>query len=251
MSTLFLDCVQMLNQQELLRAAHRARMAEVIARGVSHDLRNAAQMVGMVHQSLQYDPTFSRAMSEGLSSAHSTIMRQIGAMESFAATTVGRSGPLALADIVEPTVAIFSRRRTGPRLEFVVDVPRTLPPVHAIGADLSEALFAVVLNAVDAMTGRESGRISISASVNDGVVSLLVEDDGPGVSHEVRPNLFEPFAARREGPMHLGIGLAVARLLAEANGGGLEYEPGPEGSGARFVLTARRWKSSARPTPTN
>lgn len=236
----------MLNQQELLRAAHRARMAEVIARGVGHDLRNAAQMVGMVHQSLQYDPTFSRAMSEGLSSAHSTIMRQIGAMEAFSTTAAGRSGPLALADIVDPTVAIFSRRRTGPRIEFVVDVARTLPPIHALGSELSEALFAVILNSVDAMAGRESGRIQIAARVHDGEVSLTVEDDGPGVPPEIQPKLFQPFATRRDSVNHLGIGLAVARLLAEANGGGVDFEPVAEGNGARFVFTYRRWKSSAR-----
>ncbi|MES2305393.1 MAG: ATP-binding protein [Gemmatimonadota bacterium] len=241
----------MLNQQELLRAAHRAKMAEVIARGVGHDLRNAAQMVGMVHQSLQYDPSFTSAMSEGLSSAHSTIMRQIGAMESFASPGSGRPGPVALADVVEPVVAIFARRRTGPRVEFEVNVPRTLPPIHAVAADLAEALFAVLLNSFDAMAGRDTGRIAISASVSDGVVSLIVEDDGPGVASEVQPKLFHPFAARREGGHHLGIGLAVARLLAEGNGGTLEYQPTVAASGARFVMATRRWKSSARPVAPN
>ncbi|MEO5798588.1 MAG: ATP-binding protein [Gemmatimonadales bacterium] len=235
----------MLNQQELLRAAHRAKMAEVIARGVGHDLRNAAQMVGMVHQSLQFDPSFSPAMSEGLSSAHSTIMRQIGAMESFAPGS-GRSGPVALADVVEPVVAIFARRRSGPRVEFDVQVARTLPPIHAVATDLAEGLFAVLLNSVEAMAGREAGRIVISASVSEGVVSLIVEDDGPGVASEVVPKLFHPFAVRREPTQHLGIGLAVARLLAEGNGGTLEYEPTAATSGARFVFTTRRWKSSAR-----
>jgi signal transduction histidine kinase len=52
----------------------------------------------------------------------------------------------------------------------------------------------------------------------DGAVELIVEDDGPGIPEEVLPRLFTPFSSGREST---GLGLAIARALARANGGDL------------------------------
>lgn len=228
--------------QALIRAAFRDRMAEVIARGVAHDLRNAAQMVGMVHQSLQGDPSLSRAMGEAMGAAHDTVMRQIAALEAFTRRERDRPAPLAVADLVADAVALISRRRGGARLEFEIDVPRTLPPVTGVTLDLSEALFALLINAWEAMLDRETGTVRLLGTATDDGVQLIVEDDGPGIAAMYETLLFEPFALRRDGGGHLGIGLAVARDLMRENGGELLFQPTTH-DGARFVLHFKRWKA--------
>ncbi|MHA7815446.1 MAG: sensor histidine kinase [Pseudohaliea sp.] len=66
-----------------------------------------------------------------------------------------------------------------------------------------------------------------------GCVEILVDDDGPGVSDELRERIFEPFFSDRSGGT--GLGLPLARSVAEAHGGTLRLVARP-GGGARFVL---------------
>lgn len=70
-------------------------------------------------------------------------------------------------------------------------------------------------------------------------VTLVVEDDGEGVPTEFIPALFTPFAQADEGDMRVsqgvGLGLAITRLLVDANEGSIRYEDRP-GGGARFVV---------------
>ena len=62
---------------------------------------------------------------------------------------------------------------------------------------------------------------------------VRVLDNGPGVSPQVRPRLFEPFVTGK--PSGVGIGLALSRNIARAHGGELALQDGA--AGATFVLT--------------
>ncbi len=81
--------------------------------------------------------------------------------------------------------------------------------------------------------------VTVRLGAADGAATLAVEDAGTGIDPEDLPHLFEPFyrsaRARREGRTGVGLGLAVARRIAEALGGTLVAESVP-GQGARFLL---------------
>jgi two-component system cell cycle sensor histidine kinase/response regulator CckA len=96
---------------------------------------------------------------------------------------------------------------------------------------------SLLLNAHDALrrSGRADGAVNVRSWMAGDRVHLEVSDNGPGVSAEVRPKLFLPFATSREGG-HIGLGLYSARLAVREFGGDLAYEP-PPGGGARFVLS--------------
>jgi signal transduction histidine kinase len=78
------------------------------------------------------------------------------------------------------------------------------------------------------------GRVSLTVQ-RRGTARLVVrvEDDGAGVPGELQAQLFEPFATGR--PDGTGLGLALAREVALAHGGELNYSARPEG-GARFEM---------------
>jgi signal transduction histidine kinase len=68
-------------------------------------------------------------------------------------------------------------------------------------------------------------RVSLSVAPDGGSALLRVEDDGPGVSPEVVPRLFERFAKGADSPGS-GLGLAICRWVARAHGGEVAYEGG-------------------------
>lgn len=84
-----------------------------------------------------------------------------------------------------------------------------------------------------------AGAITITAAREDGKVVVVVSDEGPGIPRGARETIFEPFRRlgnhlhRTQGP---GLGLSVARSLAEALDGSLEVGDTPPGGGASFVL---------------
>ena len=71
-------------------------------------------------------------------------------------------------------------------------------------------------------------------------VRVDVIDEGPGIAHDVRPNLFKPFApGGREAYGGVGLGLSIARAIVERHGGTLSAHDVP-GGGARFTFSLRR-----------
>ena len=83
----------------------------------------------------------------------------------------------------------------------------------------------------------------------DGVL-ILVEDDGPGVPEELRPNIFEPFQRGTNVPTHApgtGIGLSIVAMMADLHGGSVVVED-REGGGASFRVLL---PVAARPTETH
>jgi signal transduction histidine kinase len=73
----------------------------------------------------------------------------------------------------------------------------------------------------------------VRLSSENGSVSVVVADTGPGISKEERERIFRPFWSRDGGGT--GLGLAIARELAVALGGSIELQSAP-GSGSRFEL---------------
>ena len=80
----------------------------------------------------------------------------------------------------------------------------------------------------------EGGSVRVTAALDAGGVRFSVCDSGPGIPPESLPHLFDRFwTTRKDNPTGAGLGLAIARGIVEAHGGGLEVESTP-GEGASF-----------------
>ncbi len=92
-------------------------------------------------------------------------------------------------------------------------------PVIADEAGLRAAVLNLALNAIEA--AGPGGKVTLTASSNDGQAAIDVFDTGPGPSAAMAENLLEAFATSK--PEGVGLGLAIAHHVAIEHGGSLTW----------------------------
>jgi two-component system OmpR family sensor kinase len=154
------------------------------------------------------------------------------------------SGQVELAGLVDDVAAMHASaaREAGVELTARCDTD-----VHISGdADmLSTAISNLVVNAIR-YTPR-GGAITASIELADGAAVVHVDDTGRGLAPEELDAIFRPFArgtqARSSDAAGIGLGLPIARKIAERHGGAIAARNRPTG-GARFSIRLPLTRSS-------
>ena len=123
----------------------------------------------------------------------------------------------------------------GASERVAVDGRQDLPPVSVDATQVQRVLVNLLENALGVSPQHESVHVRVSATRKE--LLFRITDRGPGIPEAERERIFEPFHRIEGGPLRrgAGLGLAIARGFAEANGGRIWVESQP-GRGASFVL---------------
>ena len=126
-------------------------------------------------------------------------------------------------------ILLFSRYDLG-RDNVTVLPPPEVPPgiLHADRRDFGLALLALLFNAAEAMS-ETGGELSMRVSIDVAGWKFSVSDQGAGIPAGFEEKVFEVGFTTRTGPLHTGMGLPVARHLAEQAGGTVQLANGPGG----------------------
>ncbi len=206
---------------------------------VSHDLRTPLAGIKAAIGSLRSDEvTFSAedeaelqgAIEDSADRLDSLIGNLLDMSRLQAGALVAAPRPVDLGEVVPSAVASVTRPdrvswSLGQDSRHVVADPGLLDRV----------LGNIVENALRHQPGPDPVRVSTSAL--DGRIQIRVVDTGPGVPEDIRDDIFRPFQRYGDAPAGdgVGLGLAVARGLAEAMGGEVTAEETP-GGGLTMVV---------------
>ncbi len=147
------------------------------------------------------------------------IVQRIGVEE-----TLDEVGPVDLAELVLSTL-LMVEEEIGARAELVRDI-ECRPTVLGNRTRLCQVLLNLLTNAVFAVQDRGEGRGTITVRVSvesDSVATLVVCDDGVGISAGDRARVGNPNFTTRPG-RGLGLGLALSRSIVESYDGSLLVE---------------------------
>lgn len=100
---------------------------------------------------------------------------------------------------------------------------------------VEQVLINLVLNAVEAVSSQEDGRVELTAGLNEkGRVTIQVSDNGPGMSREVQEKIFVPFFTTKKGGS--GIGLSLSRQIMRLHHGSISVQSEPR---VKTIFTLR------------
>ncbi|MFN8651550.1 MAG: ATP-binding protein [Gemmatimonadales bacterium] len=116
---------------------------------------------------------------------------------------------------------------------------------------LQQVLLNLVINAQQAITAtRGYGTVRIAlVPVGPDRIRLVVEDDGPGVPHEIRDQIFQPFYTTKPAGKGTGLGLSISAEIIHAHGGAIAVSD-REGGGAVFTIELPSLSATERPVET-
>ncbi|HEX6767282.1 MAG TPA: ATP-binding protein, partial [Polyangiaceae bacterium] len=150
-----------------------------------------------------------------------------------------RKEAVELRTIVQNALETSEPLVSAARHELSVSLPEEPVWIDGDPIRLAQIVSNLVNNA--AKYTEPGGRISVEARRRDGTVEVSVRDNGMGIAPEALPRIFEMFnrgeRAQTRGPGGLGVGLALAKRLAEMHGGSIEAESTGPGLGSVFRVT--------------
>jgi signal transduction histidine kinase len=228
---------EMPGPDDLITLNRSATVARLVS-GVFHELNNALQVIGGTVELLQDTPGLPDAVIKGLQRIHGQNARAASAISevmTFARQRTDARGRVNVRDVATRAVGLRSYAISRARLAIAFDPPKDgQVSVDGSATLLQQAVLNLIVNAEQALAGRSDGAIQVEMELPQGWVVLRVSDNGPGVDPAVVTRMFDPFVTTRAREEASGLGLAVARQIAELHGGTLTLET--RTTGASFAL---------------
>ena len=137
--------------------------------------------------------------------------------------------------VVEETFRLATLGTAADGIDVKLDLAADLPPALIDQVQIQQVVLNLVRNSIDALSDSEVPAITLETVAGRERVEVVVRDNGPGISPDVRERVFEPFVSTK--PDGIGIGLSICRTIIEAHGGRIEVEAGTEcGAAFRFSV---------------
>jgi signal transduction histidine kinase len=222
--------------------AERERLALVgqMAASISHNLKNPLGSMKTILQVQLENPE----LPESIRGETRMVLDEVGRLSTklnqllqFSRPVVRGGSAVGSCDAraaVEEVAGVLSHEaeRRGVKMQSKVSGGSAM--VAASAEAVNDILSNLVVNALEATPS--GGRVIVSAASHDGVCTLTVEDNGPGIPVALREKILQPFFTTKSQGTGLGLAI-VARRVAEF-GGKMDWEsPVRDGRGTRFEVT--------------
>jgi two-component system nitrogen regulation sensor histidine kinase NtrY len=226
------DATEELRAQRLLAWAEMARI-------IAHEIKNPLTPIRLSTEHLRevwkrdrehFEPVFERCTTNIL--AQVDELRQI-ALEFSTYSSIPRIDP-APADLVAAMGELIEGYRAAPPpgVEVVFEPRVKVLPARVDSRLLGRAVRNLIENAIRASAG--GGRVTLRLEAEGSRAKIAVLDEGPGVAPELLPRIFDPYFSTHD--TGTGLGLPIARRIAEEHGGEIAARNRTEEPGARRGL---------------
>ena len=218
-------------QEELI---HNERLAVFgkLAEGVAHELRNP---LGVIANAIYYlqtvNPNPDIKTEEYLHLIKSEVQRSTYIINDLFNYDRITTGHRELTNISRLMAQILSKNPAPQHIRIINNLTDDLPQGFIDPEQVNQIISNLLTNAYQAMP--HEGSLQIDANTDGDFIALSFKDSGSGIPEQNMDKIFEPlFTTKARG---IGLGLAIARRLAQVNDGSIEVQS-QVGKGSTFTL---------------
>jgi two-component system, OmpR family, sensor histidine kinase ChvG len=225
----------------LERLREHTEYLRTLASKLSHELRTPLAVVQSSLENLAHQPLDAQAnvyasrAQEGAARLRATLAAMSEATRVEQAIEGAQLDTFDLAEVVRGAAAAYRDVYRGRRLEL--EEPGERLAIRGSPELVVQMLDKLVENAVD-FTPPE-GRIGVSLRATREACTLAVANEGPPLPARMQGSIFDSLVSvreRRDERPHLGLGLHIARLIADAHGAAIEAHDSNDGRGVEFSV---------------
>jgi len=225
-------------EQQIILSERLAAMGQMIA-GFAHELNNPLTSILGMAELLQEGeaPESVRKQMVILQQQARRAAEIVQNLMYFSRPPAPGKSLIDLSELVQRTLHLhaYSLRKSNITVDFLKE--SSLPPVSGDAHQLMQVFLNLVLNSEQAMREvRDHGTLRIRINQDEKSVSVVFQDDGPGISAEILPNIFDPFYTTKRPGRGTGLGLSICKAILREHNGNVEAASGP-GGGAMFTVT--------------
>lgn len=218
----------------LARANRLATVARLLE-NIVHEANNALQVISgqaeLVALTTVLDQTARQRVVNIGDKARSTAP-MLQELLALARDVPDHANRFTLLQIAEQAIGLRRYALNKLRIAVTLEAAADAPLVMANQQSILQVVLNLVFNAEQVLAGRPSAVLRLHTGRQDDSSELVVEDNGPGLAHEMLAWDPEVLPGTR-----LGIGLRVAMWIAEQQGGHLSWTAPAHGSGCRVTLS--------------
>ena len=222
---------------------HSERLSAVgqLVSGVAHELNNPLQSI-LGFTELLIDAEERPEPRRDLEQVRSEAIRAgkiVRNLLAFVRRSSSERTIVNVNDIVKTTISLRSYEFGTANIKLFENYGEGLPAVVVNPEEIQQVILNLILNGEQAMrSARRGGTLTVTTDYVEDLITIDIQDDGPGVPAALAGRVFEPFFSTKEVGEGTGLGLSIAMGIAEAHGGMLKLVPSDKGACFRLTLPA-------------
>jgi signal transduction histidine kinase len=207
--------------QQHLRRTQRLAAAGEVAAGIAHQINNPiAAIIGqtfLLKATTDDEDVLKRvAIIDGSAKKAAAVVRRMLNLPDYGKYTFEEVDLVrCLRDMIELARAQVDLTT----ITFDVKLADDLPPITASGDHLEDVFINLILNAADAVSTRQDGRVGIRCWQEGDSAVITVADNGVGIAPQDLDTIFQPYFTTKENGT--GLGLAIAKDVIEVHQGSI------------------------------
>ena len=231
-------------EQQLIHA-QKMESIGMLAAGLAHEVGNPLASISSLVQVIQRtnEDEFTQEKLELIKSQITRISRIIRDLVDFSRRSTYEVQLTSVNKVICDAIEIIKVSKKAKDIIFNTTLDENLPPLALVPDQIEQVFINLLLNATDALqdqpivTSNQKNQksISVTSSLVDGSLSILIEDNGKGIRQEDLGKIFEPFYTTKKVGEGTGLGLWVSYGIIKSFRGEIRVQSS-EGVGTTFTI---------------
>jgi two-component system NtrC family sensor kinase len=227
--------------EEQMRLTEKLAAIGQLTAGLAHEINNPLGGIRLCFNnliSLEMDEETKKrhieVINTGLQKIHDIIKQLLDFSKQTELVISSASVNSMVEDVLKLAEYLIEKKRIRVIKEFSEDIPQ----VRVDRNKIEQVFLNIILNAIQAMDGRE-GVLTIKTLARNGRVFISFSDTGPGIPDEILPRIFDPFFTTKPVGEGTGLGLSVSKSIVEQHNGVIRVDTSKGGTTFTVELPLR------------